>query len=319
MKIVVTELIWSIGIQMLEQKGWTVIYDPELWKDQDKLTFELKHADGLIVRNQTQVNAGLLKSANQLKVVGRLGVGLDNIDLKAASEKDIVVVYGKNANATSVAEYVISSMFSCSRLLDEASKDVKNGNWDRKRFTGSEIFGKTIGLIGIGEIGHRVAMRARVLGLNVIGFDPYVTPFDFPVMESSIRLVSLEEVLEQSDFISLHVPLTEETRNLINKDSMSKMKPTAFIINTSRGGIVNEDDLYIALENKTISGAVLDVLEQEPPNKDHPLLHLDNCLITPHIAGLTEESQVRTSKMVADEVIGELEGKVSLCRVRTKR
>jgi D-3-phosphoglycerate dehydrogenase len=316
MKIVITELIWPIGIELLEQKKWTVIYHPELWKDQDKLSLELKDADALIVRNQTQVNAELLASANQIKVIGRLGVGLDNIDLKAASQKNVTVVFGKNANATSVAEYVISAMFSFNRLLDEGSRDVKSGNWNRKKFTGSEIYGKTLGLIGIGEIGHRVAKRAKALGLHVLGYDPYVTPFDFPVMESGIHLVRLEEILEQSDFISLHVPLTPATRNLINQELLSKMKSTACVINTSRGGIVNEDDLYIALQNNTISGAVLDVLEQEPPNKDHPLLHLDNCIITPHIAGLTEESQIRTSKMVAEEVIGELEGKVSLCRVR---
>jgi D-3-phosphoglycerate dehydrogenase len=319
MKIVITESIWPIGIQILKEKGWTVTYDPELWNDPERISVELENADALIVRNQTQVNEELLSYAKRLKVVGRLGVGLDNIDVNFTSEKKIVVVFGKNANATSVAEYVISALFSNYRLLSQGSEDVKKGNWDRKRFTGHEAFGKTLGLIGIGEIGHRTAVRAKALGVRVLGYDPYVTPYDFPVMESEIQLVSLEEVIEKSDFVSLHVPLTSETKNLINLDIMGKMKPSSVIINTSRGGIINEDDLYIALQNNVIGGAVLDVLEKEPPSLNHPLLHLDNCIITPHIAGLTEESQVRTSKMVVGEVIKELEGKVSLCRVGIKR
>jgi D-3-phosphoglycerate dehydrogenase len=314
MKIVISELIWPNGIDLIKRKDWTSVYDPDLWKDREKLLFELKDADALIVRNQTKVNPELLNTAKQLKVIGRLGVGLDNIDLKATSEKDAAVVFAKNANATSVSEYVISAMFSSSRSLDAASIDVKNGDWDRKKHTGNEIYGKTLGLIGVGEIGHRVAKHARMLGLDVIGYDPFITPFEFPIMESGIDLVKLDDILNRSDFISLHVPLTPQTRNLINADLLSKMKPTAWIINTSRGKILNEKDLYKALQHKSISGAFLDVLKVEPPEKENPLLGLDNCVITPHIAGLTEESQLRTSKIVVDEVIGELEGKVSLCR-----
>lgn len=319
MKIVISELNWSIGIELLEQKGWSVVYDPDLWKDRNRLAEELKDADALIVRNQTQVNAELLGSAKQLKVVGRLGVGLDNLDLTYCAERDLVVVFGKNANATSVAEYVISGMFSSVRLLQDASNDVKDGNWNRKKYTGNEIFGKTLGLVGIGEIGHRVAMRAKALGLKVIGYDPFVTPFDFPVMETGIDIVPFEELLQSADFISLHVPLTKQTKNLINAEALQQMKPTACVINSSRGGIINENDLNEALQQKQIAAAVLDVLEDEPPKPEHPLLHQDQCLVTPHIAGLTEESQVRTSKMVAEEVIRELEGQVSLCRVPLKR
>lgn len=210
---------------------------------------------------------------------------------------------------------MVSAILSARRSLDEASKDVKGGDWDRKGHTGDEIFGKTLGLIGVGEIGDRVARRARSLGLRVLGFDPFVAPFDSPVMDSGIELVSLDDVLKHSDFISLHVPLTSDTKNLINRENLEKMKPTACVINSSRGGIVNEQDLAIALQSKTISCATLDVLKQEPPDQSHPLMSLGNCTITPHIAGLTEESQIRTSEMVANEVINELEGKVSLCRV----
>lgn len=315
MNIVISEINWMQGIEFLERKGFAVLYDPDLWKNRDRLKEEVKKADALIVRNQTKVDQELLHEASRLKVIGRLGVGLDNIDLTITTQRKIPVVYGKNANAVSVAEYVISSFFTCTRLISEASVDVKEGHWNRKRFTGSEVYGKVLGLIGVGEISHRVAVRASALGMKVIGYDPYVTSYDFPVVETGVQLMELEEVIKQSDFLSLHVPLTSTTRNLINANRLQLMKQNAFIINSSRGGIINEHDLSAVLRSKTIAGAILDVLEQEPPNMEHPLLQLDNCVITPHIAGLTEESQIRVSEMVAKEVSLELEGKVSLCRV----
>lgn len=316
MKIVIPELIWPIGIEILKQKQHEVIYDPELWQDRNKLAAHLSDAKAIIVRNQTNVDESLLASAHQLKVVGRLGVGLNNIDLVYMKQRNIPVIFAKNANATSVAEYVMSAVFISLRQLTQAAHDVKQGNWNRKKYTGQEGYGKTLGLIGIGDIGHRTAVRAKAMGLQVLGYDPYVSAFDFSVVESGIQLASLEEVLTTSDFVSLHVPLTDETRNLIDRDALTKMKDTSYLINTSRGGIVNESDLMEALKQREISGAYLDVLEQEPPNPDHPLLALDGCIITPHIAGLTEESQLRTSKMVAEEVLGEVEDQVSMCRVR---
>ncbi|MFC4597556.1 hydroxyacid dehydrogenase [Cohnella hongkongensis] len=318
MKIVITELNWPIGMEMLRDKGWEVVYEPGLWNDRSRLREQLRTADAIIVRNQTQVDAELLDWEHRLKAIGRLGVGLDNLDLQAAAKKNIPVVFGKNANATSVAEYVISGIFAHGRLLNEAAASVRTGEWNRKRFTGFEVAGKTLGLIGIGEIGHRVAARARALGMKVCGYDPYVSPFDFPVAETGIELTSYARVVAESDFISLHVPLTAQTRNLMNRDAFGKMKPNAVLINSARGGIVNEADLNEALETGRIAGAVLDVLEQEPPAAEHPLFRRAECLITPHIAGLTEESQVRTASMVSAEIINELEGRVSLCRVRAR-
>ena len=315
MKIVVSELNWPIGNELLAAKGWEVVYDPDLWKDREKLRRELKTADALIVRNRTKVDAQLLEGEHRLKVIGRLGVGLDNIDLQTAAKKNIAVVYGKNANAASVAEYVMAAIFASVRLLREASDDVRQGGWDRKRFTGTELYGKTVGLIGVGEIGHRVAVRAKAFGMRVLGTDPIVGSYDFPIMETGIELVSFDRVVAEADFLSLHVPLTPRTRHMIDRGVLERMKTTAFLINSARGGIVNESDLDFALQNGIIAGAVLDVLEQEPPPPDHPLLQRENCIITPHIAGLTEESQVRTAAMVANEVIGELEGRVSLYRV----
>lgn len=319
MKIVITEMNWPIGIEMLQHKGWEVVYDPGLWKDRERLLEELRLANAVIVRNQTRVDAELISGGHRLKVIGRLGVGLDNIDLQTAAENGIPVVFGKNANATSVAEYVISGIFALSRLLNEAAESVRAGEWNRKQFTGTEIAGKTLGLIGVGEIGHRVAARARALGMQVCGYDPYVLPFDYPVTETGIELADLDQALARSDFISLHVPLTPHTRGMMNWDAFRKMKRSAVLINSARGGIVNEADLNEALESGWIAGAMLDVLEQEPPQADHPLFRRTNCLITPHIAGLTEESQARTARLVSAEVINELEGRVSLCRVGMRR
>lgn len=319
MKVVITELNWPVGIKLLQAEGWEVIYDPELWKDRRALREAVQRADALIVRNQTKVDAELLGWEHQVKVIGRLGVGLDNIDLETAADRNIAVVFGKNANATSVAEYVISAIFSSARLLQEAASDVRTGGWNRKKYTGMEVSGKTLGLIGTGEIGHRAAVRAKALGMRVIGYDPFIAPYDFPVMETGIELLSFLDLIEQADFISLHVPLTENTRNLINQAAIIRMKRSAVLINSARGGIVNELDLNEALRNGTIAGAVLDVLEQEPPPADHPLLKRKTCMITPHIAGLTEESQIRTAELVSKEVINVLGGRTSLCTVSLRR
>lgn len=318
MKVVISELDWPIGAELLKAEGLDVCYDSELWRDRERLYRELEDADALIVRNQTKVNEELFEQGRHLKVVGRLGVGLDNIDLKAASVKHIPVVYGKFANANSVAEYVISAITSYCRPLLRASNEVKEGSWDRKRNTGEEVYGKTLGLVGLGDIGHRAAIRAKALGMKVLGYDPYVGAYDFAVTESGVRLAGLEQVLAEADFISIHVPLTKQTAGLIGKDALERMRPVAVVINSSRGGIVSERDLYEALQQNKIAGAFLDVLEKEPPERDHPLLTLDNCWITPHIAGLTEQSQSRTSEMVASEVLRELRGTASLCRVTIK-
>lgn len=313
MKIVVTELIWEEGLEILRELG-EVVYDLNLWKS-DNLPEVIQDADCLIVRNQTKVTKELMAKAPNLKVVGRLGVGLDNIDVAAAKELDIKVVFARNANAISVAEYVFAAMFSFSRPLEKASQDVKQGNWNRKLFTREEIYGKTLGLIGVGEIGARLASRARAMGMKVIGYDPFLPPYELACTDIGVCMTSLESVLAESDYVSLHVPLNDKTRNLINKDSLSSMKKTAYIINTARGGIINEDDLYEALKSNVIAGAALDVLSKEPPT-GNKLLELDNIIVTPHIAGLTEEAQVRTSELVARECAKVLHGQGSMCIVR---
>ncbi len=312
MKIVVTELIWEEGLEILRELG-QVVYDPNLWQS-DKLLLEIADSDAVIVRNQTKVDKEFLMAAPKLKVLGRLGVGLDNIDLSVCKDSNVDVVVARNANAISVVEYVFAAMFTFSRQLAWATSDVKSGNWNRRTFTLTELYGKTLGLVGVGEIGSRLAARTRAFGMNVIGFDPFLPPYEVACTEFGVCLTDLEQVLSDSDFISLHVPLNKKTRNIINKDSLSIMKSTACIINTSRGGIINEDALFNALKSKQIAGAALDVLAQEPPGES-PLKELDNIILSPHIAGLTEEAQVRTSVLVAREVSKVLAGQASHCCV----
>lgn len=312
MKVLVTELIWPEGLQRLEAFG-EVEYDPELWRSPEALRQKIASADALIVRNQTRVDVGLLGVGESLAAVGRLGVGLDNVDVVAAKERGIPVVYARNANAVSVAEYVMAAILHCSRSLGAAAEDVREGNWNRKFFTGSEAYGKTLGLVGVGEISHRVARRAAAFGMRILGHDPYVAPYDYPIVETGIELVGLDHLLSESDFVSLHVPLTADTRGLFSGEALQKMKPDTWLINTSRGGTVDEVELARALGEGQIAGAVLDVLEEEPIPEDSPLLHQQRALLTPHIAGLAEEAQASTSVLVAEEIIKVLQGEPSLC------
>lgn len=314
MRIVVTEMMWPEGLNVL-QKSSDVLYNPNFWSQSEALRRAIADADALIVRNQTRVDESLLMHASKLKVIGRLGVGLDNIDLQAATERNIAVVYAKNANAVSVAEYVIHALLTVIRPLEQAGQSVRQGKWERGRFTGGELYGKTLGLIGLGEIARRVAVRAKAFGMRVLGTDPFVIPYDYPVTELGIQLVSLDQLLGQADFVSVHVPLTAQTRRLIDAQALSRMKPHAWLINTSRGEIIDEHALDLALRERVIQGAVLDVLSQEPPPADHPLLHHPDVLMTPHIAGLTQESQTRISVLVAEEVLHVLAGRPSLCVV----
>lgn len=316
MRALITEIIWNEGIEELTKQGFEIDYDETLWKQREKLLEMVKDYDAIIVRNQTKVDFELLEAGTRLKVVGRLGVGLDNIDTSTAQKRGIQVVYARHANATSVAEYVMSAILNANRPLYLASDDSKAGNWDRKKFTGAEIANKTIGLIGLGEISHRTAKRALAFGMRVIGFDPYITENDYIVTETGVQVKeSLEEVLTEADFVSIHVPLTPTTHYLISETELKLMKSTSFIINTSRGGIINESALASALTRHSIAGAFLDVLEVEPISLSNKLLYCETAVITPHIAGLTKESQIRTSVLVAKEVGKIVKGEHSLCTI----
>ncbi|MFC7395564.1 hydroxyacid dehydrogenase [Scopulibacillus cellulosilyticus] len=303
MKVLITELIWEEGIRELESLGIDVDYDENLWRNRAECLSCLKDYHAIIVRNQTKVDQELINAGTKLKAVGRLGVGLDNIDVKAAQEKGIKVVYARNANATSVAEYVMAAILSVKRPIHLANQDIRKGNWDRKKYTGEELYRKTLGLIGLGEISHRVAKRAKAFGMNVVGYDPFMAEYDHIVSETGVhQLDSLQECLSISDFVSLHVPLTSDTKHLISYNEFEVMKPHAYLINTSRGGIIDETALSSALENQQMAGAFLDVLESEPISPTNNLLSYENVILTPHVAGLTRESQIRTSILVAHEL-----------------
>lgn len=316
MKILVTELMWEDGIDDLKAKGYEVDYDMELSRKREELLGLLPNYDAVIVRNETKVDTEFLEAAKKTQIIGRLGVGLDNIDLKGARERNIPVVSARNANATSVAEYVMAAMLDASRPIIAANKDVRKGNWNRKFFTGVELNNRILGLIGMGEISHRVAKRAKAFGMEVVGYDPFVAPFDHVVQETGIKQVeTVEEVLKASDFVSIHVPLTKDTKHLLNRDAFAIMKKEAFVINSARGGIVHEEDIVEAVKNNEIAGAYLDVLEKEPVEKNSPLTEAEEIILSPHIAGLTTEAQSRTAMLISEEVDRVLKGGKSLCQV----
>ncbi len=315
MRFLITEWMPS-GIERLEAAG-TTIYDPALWRDRAHLFDLLAECTALIVRNQTRVDAELLAHAHRLKVVGRLGVGLDNLDLHALRERGITVVTGGNANAISVAEYTIAAMLMLARKLPAADRSTSRGRWERATFgAGVELYGKTLGLIGLGDIGARVAKRADAFGMRVVAHDPLITPTHFAAAEFDIRLMALDDVLRESDFVSLHVPLTPTTSNLIDAERLALMRPTAILINSSRGGIVDEGALVQALREGRLGGAALDVRAHEPPDEDDPFLQLDNVLLTPHIAGLTVEAQARVCTAVAEDVLRVLRGERPMFAVK---
>lgn len=313
--IVVTEMLAPPGPALLEASGQKFILDADLWREPEALRAALDDAEAIIVRNQTQVTAALLESAPRLRVIGRLGVGLDNIDLAAARARNIVVTAGRNANAIAVAEYVLAAMLHIVRDMAAANASVRAGEWNRTRFGGTELWGRTLGLVGVGEIGRRVAKRAQAFGMAVVGYDPWVGPYDFAPAEQDIALLPLNEVLNRSDVVSLHVPLMAQTRNLLNAETLARMRPHAILINTARGGIVDEAALLAALNAGHLYRAVLDVSETEPRPADDPLRSCPSVILTPHVAGLTAEAQERTSRLVIADVLRVLANETAVGKV----
>jgi D-3-phosphoglycerate dehydrogenase/(S)-sulfolactate dehydrogenase len=285
--------------------------DTTLWSDLPRLRAELSDARALIVRNLTEVDAPLLRSAPRLEVLGRVGVGMDNVDVATASELGVVICYAPDENAVSVAEHVFALVLGLARKLGSADRSVRAGRWERRAHTGFELYGKTLGLLGLGKIGFRVAIRARAFGMGLIAYDPYLSPHHANVTESGACLTSLEEVLRSADIVTVHLPLTDETRGLLNADRLAAMKPGAVLVNTARGGIVDEAALYAALSSGHLGGAALDVREAEPPGAS-PLHELGNVLLTPHIAAWTHEAQARVLETVTADVDRVLRGQPAL-------
>lgn len=267
--------------------------------DRPVLLSALQNADAILVRSATQVDAEAIAAAPKLKVIARAGVGLDNVDIKAATNAGVMVVNAPTSNVISAAELAIGHLFSLARHIPDANASLKAGEWKRSKFTGVEFYEKTIGIVGLGRIGTLVAQRLAGFGVNLIGFDPYVTPQR--AEQIGVKLATLDEVMQQSDFITIHIPKTPETTGMISTAQFKLAKPNLRIVNASRGGIIDEAALYEALKSKQIAGAGLDVFVSEPP-KESPLLELDNIVVTPHLGASTDEAQEKAGISVAKSV-----------------
>jgi D-3-phosphoglycerate dehydrogenase len=257
--------------------------------------------DALLIRSSTKVTREIIERASSLKVIGRAGVGVDNIDLDAATRRGIVVMNSPLGNSVTTAEHAISMMMAMSRHIPAANAAVRAGKWERGKFTGIEVFNKTLGIIGLGNIGRIVADRALGLKMKVIGFDPILT--NDAAARIGVEMVGLEELFRRADFITVHTPLTDETLGLVGPAAFALMKTSARVINCARGGIIDEDALYAALKTGRIAGAALDVFVDEPPLPNHPLLTLDNVIATPHLGAATDEAQIQVGVDIANQIV----------------
>jgi len=287
--------------------NFEVVYDPDLYADRPRLLHEAGEAEAIIIRNRTRIDAEFLQSANAMRVVGRLGVGLDNIDLAACSTAGVTVIPAVGGNAVSVTEYVIAAMLALRRGVFGMTESMLAGQWPRQGHAfGNELMGSTLGVVGLGSIGRTVATRAAGLGLTVVANDPYLAKTD-PAWQMAQR-VDLDQLLAAADVVSLHVDLNPSSVNLINSAALAQMKASAVLINTSRGGVVDETALTDALRNGVISGAAIDVFESEPlgPEPAARFRGLENLILTPHVAGNTRESIDRIAEMITNAVLESL-------------
>jgi D-3-phosphoglycerate dehydrogenase / 2-oxoglutarate reductase len=298
MKILVSDNLSANGIEILKRAGLEV--DVKTGMPPGELKKCIGEYHGLIVRSATKVTSEIVEAAANLKVIGRAGSGLDNVDKASATKKGIVVMNTPGGNTITTAEHTIALMFAMVRQIPQATASMKAGKWEKKRFMGMELYNKTLGIIGIGSIGKQVAKRAMALEMNVIGYDPYLS--DENAKEIGIEKVDLKNLFALSDIITIHTPITTETRNLINKDTIQMMKDGVRIMNSARGGIVNEADLYEALRSGKVAAAALDVFEKEPP-ENNPLMTLDNVVCTPHLGAATEEAQENVATAIAEQVV----------------
>jgi D-3-phosphoglycerate dehydrogenase / 2-oxoglutarate reductase len=268
--------------------------------------------DALVVRSRTRVSSEVLAAANSLKVVGRAGVGVDNIDLQAARERQVIVVNAPVSTSLAVAELALGMMFALARALPRADRAMKQDQWLKKELMGTELSGKTLGVVGMGNIGATVAKRAAALGMQVLGYDPFLPAEE--IGRRNAQPVSLDELFARSDFISIHVPLTPETRSMISRQVLAQMKPGVHLICTARGGLIDETALLEALNSGQVAGAALDVFAQEPPGASALVLH-PNVIATPHIGAQTVEAQARAAEDIAHEILAALEEKPLRWRV----
>ncbi len=302
MKILVSDFFSPEGLELMKKEA-DVDYRPEITPEE--LLKGIKEYDGLVVRSRTKVTTDVIAAAEKLRVIGRAGVGVDNIDVDKATEKGIIVLNSPHGNTISAAEHAIALLTSLSRNIAQANNSLKRGEWKRSDYTGVELNQKTLGVIGVGRIGSEVARRARSLGMHVIAYDPYITKDHAEKL--GLEIVAFEDLLKQSEFITLHLPLNPTTHHLIGEKELAMLKPGTRIINCARGGLIDEDALCEALQKGSVAGAALDVFEQEPPESCR-LLDLENVIVTPHLGALTKEAQINVALQVSDQVIMALKG-----------
>ncbi|MCX7857623.1 MAG: phosphoglycerate dehydrogenase [Deltaproteobacteria bacterium] len=298
-KVLIADDLSEKAIEILKENG--IDFDVKTGLKPEELKATIRDYDALIVRSATKVTKDVIEGANRLKIIGRAGIGVDNVDVNAATEKGIIVMNTPQGNALAAAEHTIALIFAAARKIAQADRSMKQGKWEKKKLVGVEIYGKTLGIIGIGNIGSLVAEKALALGMRVIAHDPYVST-DYAEAKK-IELVDLDTLLKESDIITIHVPLTKETKNMLNKDSFSKMKDEVILINVARGSIVNEKDLLEALNSGKVAYAALDVFEVEPPPPDHPLVLSEKTVCTPHLGASTVEAQDKVAVDIANQIV----------------
>jgi len=302
--VLICDQVNTILKEILEKNGLKVTYEPEITPEQiaEKIgTFEV-----VVVRSRTKITRELVEKADKCKIIARVGVGLDNIDQEAAKEKNIKVINAVEGAITAVAELVIGLMLSMAREIPRADREIRNGNWIKKELMGTELKGKYLGIVGLGNIGKRLGRLARALNMNIIGYD--VIPIDDEFSkEVGLMKADLDTLLSSADYVSFHVPLLDSTRHMINAEKLKMMKNTARIINTARGGVIDEESLYNSLKDGSLAGAALDVFEVEPAT-GNKLITLPNFIATPHMGAQTKEAQLLAANIIAEKIIQILRG-----------
>ncbi|MFQ6062015.1 MAG: phosphoglycerate dehydrogenase [Methanosarcinales archaeon] len=302
MKVLVSDPLSEEGIEILKKEA-TVDLETNL--TQEELINKIKEYDALVIRSGTKVTKEVIESGKKLKIIGRAGVGVDNIDIEAATKRGIIVVNAPEGNTISAAEHTIAMLLSMSRNIPQANTSLKNKEWNRKKFMGVEVCDKILGVIGLGRVGSEVAKRALGLEMKVLAYDPFIS--EERAKELGVKLTTVEEICKRADYITVHTPLNKDTKDLINDNNFKLMKKGVRIINCARGGIINEDALCRAIKNGIVAGAALDVFVQEPP-LNSPLLDLDKVVVTPHLGASTQEAQINVAVSVAKEVLNALKG-----------
>jgi D-3-phosphoglycerate dehydrogenase / 2-oxoglutarate reductase len=300
MNVLICDPISPKGIALLQQRPEVKVIVLEKRLSEAELLPLVTETDAMVVRSETKITRRVIEAAPKLRVVGRAGVGIDNIDIEAATQRGVVVMNTPGGNTISTAELTFSMLMALARKIPQAHASMKLGEWNRKAFQGVELNNKTLGILGMGRIGSEVARRAIVFGMRVLAYDPYLSLSRAKALQ--VELVELDEVLARSDFITVHMPMSDETRSMINAAAFAKMKKGARVLNCARGGIVNEKDLYDAIQSGQVAGAALDVYETEPPPKEYPLRDLPQVIMTPHLGASTEEAQENVGIEVAEAI-----------------